>query len=103
MESFGKGNGQTSAFKPDANNRVSKPLPPRPSSTPPPLNRPQTVPNTPIKTSHVVVAGPVPAPPAAHAAPRPSDDAYGIRRAIELLRRLPAGERAVLVEVVRMT
>ena len=105
MESFGKGNGQTSAFRPDANNRVSKPLPPRPSSTPPPLNRPQMLPHTPLKGPHAVVAGPppVPASPAAPSAPRPSDDAYGIRRAIDLLRRLPAGERAVLVEVVRMT
>jgi hypothetical protein len=29
--------------------------------------------------------------------------AYGIRRAVELLRRLPPGERGVLVEVVKMT
>jgi len=52
-------------------------------------------------------AGPSPAPaapsPAAPEASRPSNDPYGIRRAIELLRRLPPGERALLVEVVKMT
>ena len=105
MESFGKGNGQTSGFKTDTSNRVSKPaLPPRPGSTPVPLSRPPAVPNTSPKLSNTPVAGPppVPASPAPLAAPRPSDT-YGIRRAIDLLRRLPRGERGVLVEVVRMT
>jgi hypothetical protein len=46
-------------------------------------------------------------PPATSAppreAPRPSEGAFGIRGAMELLRRLPRGERSQLVEVIKLT
>jgi uncharacterized protein YqeY len=61
------------------------------------------VPHTPSRSpSAVAETSPAPSSPS-HEAPRRFDDDYGVRRAIELLRKLPSGERGVLVEVVRMT
>src|SRR5262245_1226641 len=74
---------------------VTMPPVPKPSF-PPPLHR---IP-TPAPPSRPPSRPPTPPPssrPVVHHEP------YGIRRAVELLRRLPPGERAVLVDVVKMT
>lgn len=85
----GKGNGHVSSFRTSTGvPKPSFPLHPRPKSTPPPLTRAMTQ----------------PAAPVTHTRPEPArhPPSYGIARAVELLRRLPAGDRALLVEVVTM-
>src|SRR5690242_4855062 len=63
----------------------------RPRSSPPPMTRALTPP-IPIQA---------PRAPAKTEPPRAAPS-YGIARAVELLRRLPPGDRAVLVDVVKM-
>ena len=84
MDGYDKGNGQASGFRPSSVPRPSFTPATRPRTTPPPLNRSSTASGT-LRTE----------------ASR-SVQTYGIRRAVELLRRLPPGDRAVLVEVVKM-
>jgi hypothetical protein len=83
MDTFGKGNGHAPRTVP----RPSYPPPTRLASSP----RPRTSPPATI-----------PSPPPLPASARRTDD-YGIQRAVELLRRLPPGEREKFVEVVKMT
>lgn len=83
MDAFGKGNGHAPRTVP----RPSYPPPVRLASSPKPRSTPP-----------VTMPSPPPPPPQA----RRADD-YGIQRAVELLRRLPPGEREKFVEVVKMT
>jgi hypothetical protein len=82
MDAYGKANGHTMNGELHVP-RPSFPSPPRRTSPPAPPSRPPTT------------------PPSSR--PSTSRAGYGIRRAVELLRRLPPGERAVLVDVVKMT
>src|SRR5215831_17638074 len=91
MEPFGKGNDHGLSRVP----RPSAALRPRSASTPPPPTRAPTP--TPI------AARPAPTPSAPPRAVARGVVAYGIRRAMELLRPLPPGERGALVDVVKMT
>ena len=77
-------------------------MPPVPKpSFPPPLRRI----GTPAPPSRISTPAPPSRPPTPPPSSRPvvHHEPYGIRRAVELLRRLPPGERAVLVDVVKMT
>src|SRR5262249_40309235 len=116
MAAFGKANEQSSTGL-----RVPRPsYPPTPrSQTPPPSTRsltPAPIPNRIAPAPELLSSAPAPtiaptapiAPvaPVAPVAPPPAPreaEPFGIRRAMELLRRLPAGERGPLVEVVKMT
>lgn len=83
MDSYGKANGHAVNGELHVP-RPSFPSPPHRPSTQPPRTRPPT-------------------PPPSTRPSTSRSSAYGIRRAVELLRRLPPGERAVLVDVVKMT
>src|SRR5262249_34598447 len=113
MAAFGKANEQSSTGL-----RVPRPsYPPTPRShTPPPSTRsltPAPIPNRIAPAPELLSPAPAPAiaptapmAPVAQVAPSPAPrqaEAFGIRRAMELLRRLPAGERGPLLEVVKMT